>query len=274
MGQTVGNAGHADHNQQDAQRIHRAGVRVLRFGHRHGGKDQEGHQDRQRHEEDGAPVEVLEQEATHDRTQRGTGGEAGCPHGDGDATLVRIRKDVTDNRQGRRHEHGTKNTEQGSSYHEQQRRGRKRRESGDNREAGRADEQQLAATDTVADSAHGHEQCGKDQRVGVNNPQLFSGGGAQRLSDSGHGKGQHGVVNGDQEHRQHEDGERGPALSLLLGGMDGQSRGLRVVIRHEVFRASFGFRLMWRTRARHQLGLSFLGWSGTVCSRRGPTGED
>ena len=63
-------------------------------------------------------------------------------------------------------------------------------------------------------------------------------------------------------------------LAFCSGGMDGQSRGLRVVIRHEVFRASFGFRLMWRTRARHQLGLSFLGWSGTVCSRRGPTGED
>ena len=39
--------------------------------------------------------------------------------------------------------------------------------------------------------------------------------------------------------------------------MDGQSRGLRAVIRHEVFPCVFAFRLMWRTRARHQLGLSF-----------------
>ena len=46
-------------------------------------------------------------------------------------------------------------------------------------------------------------------------------------------------------------------LVFWSGGVNGQSRGVRIVIRHEVFRASFGFRLMWRTRARHQLGLSF-----------------
>ena len=235
MGQTVGNAGHADHNQQDAQRVDRAGVRVLRFGHRHGGKDQEGNQDRQCHEEDGAPVEVLEQEATHDRTQRGTGGEAGCPHGDGDAALGRIHKDIANNRQGCRHEHGAKNAKQGAGNHEHQRGGRECRERRDCREAGRADEQQLAATNAVADSTHGHEQGGQNQRVGVNNPQLFSGGGAQRLSNSRHCEGEHRVVDGDQEHRQHDDGERGPALSLLLGGMDGQRRGLRVVIRHGLF---------------------------------------
>ena len=41
-------------------------------------------------------------------------------HGNSDAALGRIHKDIADNRQGRRHEHRTENTEQGTGNHEHQ----------------------------------------------------------------------------------------------------------------------------------------------------------
>ena len=257
VSQTEGNTGHAGHNQQDAQRIHRAGIRVLRLGHHNRGKNQQRNQNRHSEQEHRTPVEVLQQEATHNRAQRRTGGEARSPHGNSDAALGRVHKDIANNRQGCRHEHRTENTEQGTGNHEHQCGGRERRERRNRREAGRTDEQQLTAADAVTDSAHGHEQGGEHQRVGINDPQLLRGGGAQRLSDCGHREGKHRIVDRDQEHREHEHAECRPALGLLVGGVNGQSRGVRIVIRHEVFRASIKCRLMWRTRARHQLGMSF-----------------
>ena len=235
VSQTEGNAGHAGHNQQDAQRIHRAGVRVLRLGNHNRGENQQRNQNRHSEQEHRTPVEVLQQETTHNRAQRRTRREARSPHGNSDAALGRIHKDIANNRQGCRHEHGAKNAKQGAGNHEHQRGGRECRERRDCREAGRADEQQLAATDAVTDSAHGHEQGGEHQGVGVNDPQLLRGGGAQRLSDCGHREGKHCVVDGDQEHREHEHTECRPALGLLVGGVNGQSRGVRIVIRHGLF---------------------------------------
>ena len=235
MSQAEGNAGHAGHNQQDAQRIHRAGIRILRLGHHDRGKNQQRNQNRHSEQEHRTPVEVLQQEATHNRTQRRTGGEARSPHGNSDAALGRIHKDIANNRQGCRHEHRTENTEQGTGNHEHQCGGRERRERRNRSEAGRTDEQQLTAADAVTDSAHGHEQGGEHQRVGVNDPQLLRGGGAQCLSDCGHREGEHRVVDGDQEHREHEHAECRPALGLLVGGVNGQSRGVRIVIRHGLF---------------------------------------
>ena len=232
VSQAEGNAGHAGHDQQDAQRIHRAGIRILRLGHHNRGKNQQRNQNRHHKQEHRTPVEVLQQEATHNRAQRRTGGEARSPHSNSDAALGCVHKDIADNRQGCRHEHRTENTEQGTGNHEHQCGGRERRERRNRSKAGRTDEQQLAAADAVTDSAHGYEQGGEHQRVGVNNPQLLRGGGAQCLSDCGHCEGEHRVVDGDQEHREHEHAEcRRPAFGFLVGGVNGQSRGVRIVIR-------------------------------------------
>ena len=65
--------------------------------------DEPDHDDRQVHEEDRAPVEVLEQEAAGDRTERVADARDRGPHADRLAPLLG-REDVGDDRQRRRHD--------------------------------------------------------------------------------------------------------------------------------------------------------------------------
>ena len=66
-------------------------------------REQAEDHDRQVHEEDRAPVEVLEQEATGERPERDADAGGAGPHADRPTALLR-REDVGDDRQRRRHD--------------------------------------------------------------------------------------------------------------------------------------------------------------------------
>ena len=85
-------------------------------------------------------------------------------------------------------------------------------------EAGRADEQHPAPAESVAEHAHRHEQAREHERVRVDDPELLRGRGLEVERDLRQGEAQHGVVDRDEQHRQHEHDERRPAAPAHARG--------------------------------------------------------
>ena len=81
------------------------------------------------------------------------------------------------------------------------------------REAGRADQQHAAAAEAVARAAHPDEEAGEHERVGVDDPELLGGRRREIARDRRQREAQHGVVDRDEQHRQHEHRERDPGAS-------------------------------------------------------------
>ena len=80
----------------------------------------------------------------------------------------------------------------------------------DGSETRAADEEQPAAADPVAQAAHRHEEAGQDQGIGVDDPEQFDAGGVEAARDGRQREGQGGVVDGHEQHRKHQQGQRQP----------------------------------------------------------------
>ena len=74
----------------------------------------------------------------------------------------------------------------------------------------RADQQQPAAADPVAERAHGDQQPGQHEAVDVEDPQLLGGAGLQVRADERDREVQHRHVHRDQQQRQHQHGQPDP----------------------------------------------------------------
>jgi hypothetical protein len=189
----------------------RPGVRVSALGDEDRGEHEERHEHRHRHEEHRAPPEVLEQDAADDRPERGAGREHRRPDGDGEPPLVAVGEDAPQQRQRRGHEHRAEDAHRGARRDQQLGVGRERRERRDGGEPGRADEQHPSPSETVAERAHRDEQSRQHERIGVDDPQLLRARGLEVECDRRQREAQHRVVDRDEQHRQHEDDECGPA---------------------------------------------------------------
>ena len=88
--------------------------------------------------------------------------------------------------------------------------GRQRRRRAESDGAGH---EQAATADAVAEAAHGDEQAGQHQRVDVDDPQQLVAARTQLAADLGQRERQHGVVDRDEQHGQHQHGQRGPFAS-------------------------------------------------------------
>ena len=116
-GQFLDAVDHGHHGQQgqdDAGHVHPARVGVPGFRNEGRAEDQQRQHDRHGHQQYRAPPEVLHQPAAEDRAERGAAGEAGGPDGDGQPAPVGVRKDVADQGQGGRHQHGAEETQPGA----------------------------------------------------------------------------------------------------------------------------------------------------------------
>ncbi|RAO59922.1 hypothetical protein PSN01_02546 [Micromonospora saelicesensis] len=213
-------AGHlldaVDHRQQRAERQCRAdqveppGRRVAELGHqeRH---EQEQHQHRRDvDQEDRAPPEVLQQDATEHRADRDATGEGGGPDADGGPALFGVVEHVAHQGERRGHQGGPTDAEHGTGGDQRRGavgvRGQQRRRT----ERGGADQQESASADPVTQSAHGDEQPGQHEAVDVEDPELFGGGGTQLRADERDGEVEHRHVHRDQEQRQHQHREPDP----------------------------------------------------------------
>lgn len=90
---------HREKDEADACRVH-ASELGPRLGTSSGARMRNGARHWNGHEEDGTPLEVLEQETSRDRTERGTAGEPGSPH----TAMAHVRRspgteDITDERE-------------------------------------------------------------------------------------------------------------------------------------------------------------------------------
>ena len=85
-------------------------------------------------------------------------------------------------------------------------------------ESGRADEQHPAPAEAVAERAHRHEQAREHERVRVDDPELLRRRGLEVERDLRQGEAQHGVVDRDEQHRQHEHDQRQPSRASRPGG--------------------------------------------------------
>ena len=229
-GQDLDAVDHRHHDQQgqdDAGHVHPARVRVAGFRDQGRTEDQQRQDDRHGHQQDGAPPEVLHQPAAEDRAQGGAAGEAGGPDGHGQPAPVGLGEDVADQGQGGGHQHGAEESQPRASGNQPFGAGGEGRDRRDGGEAGAADEEQPAAADPVAEAAHRHEQAGEDQGIGVDNPEQLHAGGVEAARDRRQRKGQGGVVDGHEQHREHQQRQRQPVAprrARCLGRMSSRRR--------------------------------------------------
>ncbi len=226
----VDDADHADEGEHDAEQVPGAGGRVLRLGdHLDADDHQDGH-DRQVDQEDRTPPEVLQQHPADDRADGRARGGHGAPDADGEAAFARVVEEVADEGEGGRHQGGTGDAEQRPGRDHHRGAGRIGVEHGDRAERHGPAEEQLLASDAVAEAAHGDQEAGDDEGVDVADPQQLGAGRPQVLTEERGGQAEDGGVDGDEQHGQDEDGEgdpppRGPRLvrrgGLLEGGTGG-----------------------------------------------------
>ena len=190
------------------------------------------HEHRHGEQEHGSPREVLEQDAADERAEGAAGREARRPDRDGEATLLAVGEDGAQQRQRRRHEHGAEEPERRAGGDEGLGRGRERGDDRDHGEAGRADQQHATSAEAVARAAHPDEEAGEHERVGVDDPELLGGRRREVARDRGQREAQHGVVDRDEQHRQHEHRERDPArVAVHAAPCRGSMRAAGCVVR-------------------------------------------
>src|SRR6185503_10483938 len=94
--------------------------------------------------------------------------------------------------------------------------------------AARADQQHSASADPVTEAAHHDEKRCEDEGVDVDDPQLGRRRRTEVLRDAGQRERQDGVVDGDQQHRKYQHGQRHPGSPRGSAGlMAGCSLGIQ-----------------------------------------------
>ena len=124
-----------------------------------------------------------------------------------------------DQGQGRRHERGSRNAEEGPRRDQHRRAGRERRQQGGQAEGAGADQQHPAAADTVSERPHRHQRAGDEERIAVDDPQQLGVRRPEVRRQLRDREVQHVRVHRDQQARQRQQGEPGPfpgARSLIL----------------------------------------------------------
>src|SRR5262249_14685876 len=227
----------------------------------HAGPERDG-DDRQVHEEDRSPVEVLEQKAARHRTDRdGEPGHTG-PDGDGAAALLPL-EDVGDQRERARHDERPTDPHEGSGGDELTGRGRHRRQQRSEPEHGQPDLQRAPPAETVTEAASRQQQPREHERVRVDHPLQLARGGVEPALALGPREGwqrnvQDRVVDDDDEEAQTEDPEDPPPLLMHL------------VAHAPAFRDE-GWRTPGTNAARYETHPSRTEWDEGL-SRRGPAG--
>ena len=178
--------------------------------------------------EPGAFAEVLQQHPADDRPDGDPGGQGGRPDRDRLGAVGLVVEQVADEGEGRRHEGRPGDPEHRSGGDEHLGRLRISREERRRAERHRADEQQPAAADPVADRAHREEQAGEDEPVDVEDPQLLGGGRLEVLGDERHREEEDGHVHRRDEDRQDQHRQWDP---LAASGPWGHS-GFLNCVRH------------------------------------------
>ena len=190
-----------------------------------GAEQQQRQDDRHRDQQDGAPPEVFHQPAADDRAEGGAAGEAGGPDRHRQPAPVGLRKDVPDQRQRGRHEHGAEQAKPGAAGDQPLRARRERRHGRHRGEARAAHEQQPAPADPVAQAAHRDQESGQDQGIGVDDPEQFDAGGGQAAGDGRQGERERGVVHGHEQDGEHQQGQRHPVTPRCPGPGGRRSAG-------------------------------------------------
>ena len=139
--------------------------------------------------------------------------ESRCPDRDRESSLLTVGEDRAQQRERRRHQHRAEEAERGAGR--DQRLGGRGERGGDREhgEADRSDQQHAATAVAVARTAHSDEQSREHERIGVDDPELLCRCRRQVSRDRGQREAQHGVVDRDEQGRQHQhrQGEPGSA---------------------------------------------------------------
>ncbi len=162
---------------------------------------QGGEDDRHVQQEDRAPPVPAEQPAAHDRTQRDPDA---CDAGPGPDCLdpFLAGKDVDENRQGGRHDHGAADPHQRPRDDQLRRRASVRAEHTRRGEHHKAEQQEPLAAEPVAERSHREQEPGEHQDVGIDDPLQRRRGRAELPLQRRHRNVDDGVVNDDDQQAQ------------------------------------------------------------------------
>ena len=216
--QAVDHRQHGGDRQQRAQQVRAAGRRVAEFGQQDRAGDQQQHHDRHADQEHGAPPEVLEQDPADQWPDGGAHGEAGAPDADrfvrstSSSNIVRSSDSVDGTSAAPARPSSARVAisisalvENAASVEAAPK-------------AARADQQQFAAADSVAETADRDERAGQDEAVDVDDPQQLGSRRFQRRAEVGHGEVEDREVHHRDHARQGEDGEAEPGAARCLMG--------------------------------------------------------
>ena len=204
-----------DDRQRRAQRIEPALLGVPRFGYRVREPGQGDGHDGQVHEEDRAPVEVLEQHAAGQRAEGDADAGRARPHRDRLLPLGGVGEGVGDDRQGRREDEG--GADAGDSPHGDQPAGgvdegrRQAAEAEDHEARG----QRPSPPEPVAQRAARQQEAGEHDRVGVDDPLQLARRPGDRPAEGRDGDVEDGGVDRDQHERRAQHGERPPPPGIV-----------------------------------------------------------
>ena len=175
---------------------------------------------RQVHEEDRAPREVLEEVAAGHGAERHGDAGAGRPDPDGRCALLAVSEDVDQDRERRREDERRPDAHEGTRPDELGRGGGHGGQRGGQREDHEPQLEGELAPEPVAEVAEGEQQSAEHERVGVDDPLELGRGRVQLRAQGREGDVHDGVVDHDHQEAQAQDGEDQPAP-----GVDGQVGG-------------------------------------------------
>ena len=152
------------------------------------------------------PTVVLEQVSPDQGADACSERKNGCPDGDSLGTLFSVPECGGKDGKRRRHDGGPAQPHDGAHDNQSPRAGRERRPQGKDTEYHQPGLEHALPAEAVADSAHGEQCPGEDQRVGVNYPLQLAGAGMQVAGDGRQSEVEHRVVErDDQQGKRHED---------------------------------------------------------------------
>ncbi|CPJ13232.1 Uncharacterised protein [Bordetella pertussis] len=178
-------------------------------GQHHGDVDQEHR----------APPEILQQHAADHRPQGRPAGGDGGPYADGQGAFARVREHMAQDRQGGGHHQRRADRQQAARDDQQGGRGRIGHAQRGRAECRQPAGERGARPPAVAQGAHGRQQAGDHQRIGVDDPQLFRCRGMQVVGQAGQCRIQYSRIDRDQEEGAGDDGQHQPTVLRPHDGM-------------------------------------------------------
>ena len=202
-----------DDREHRAQRIQRCRLRVFGFRNQEGTGDDGNDDDEDIDQEDRAPPVVLEQPPADHRAQDDPESSHARPHRDRTATLSAL-EHIGHDGEGRRHYQRTPDAHHGPRPDQGIGRvGEGRRHRAQPEDDQTNGQRQLAA-EAITQSAHGEQQAGEHQDVGVDHPLQLARGRPELSDQSGEGDIEDGVVETDHHQAQGENDQSRPASAM------------------------------------------------------------